>query len=401
MTTRTNALTHVLFKNTINSELMIAPLDKCNIRDDKVAYVYGGKHFNGELVTVGSKSLCDKVMKQMNGYSTDYWYSSLPEEEEDDDDDDDNDDNNGNIHDTLLTNEHAVHRTLFSFVLSLCEHVQFLFSFQRKTEKKRITNQIQITNPVSTQATISNVTRTYHEPPRNNERTSTIEVIQYPESVSSRYDPIEVVIPREMDHFTSSSLLNEASFDLPPASTMLHESGLPKATQNTTPNTKSKNKHNHGKKVTLPLLSTLSSDTTSPADRLTNIEKTLNSLIVYVNTFGEDIRSIMMQLKSSSKIIKNIRNHVVPKAATSSTIVSPSLRNSLIHSSCTSDAAPTKQTVMFQNTNLMQFKHDLTSIRSFLRKMTMAIYTRDEILSNTLIHTHSTSPEGIPPKNPR
>ncbi|CAF3646408.1 unnamed protein product [Rotaria socialis] len=369
MTTRTNALTHVLFKNTINSELMIAPLDKCNIGDDKVAYVYGGKHFNGELVTVGSTSLCDKVMKQMNGYSTDYWYSSLPEEEEDDDDDDDNDDNNGNIHDTLLTNEHAVHRTLFSFVLSLCEHVQFLFSFQRKTEKKRITNQIQITNPVSTQATISNVTRTYHEPPRNNERTSTIEVIQYPESVSSRYDPIEVVIPREMDHFTSSSLLNEASFDLPPASTMLHESGLPKATQNTTPNTKSKNKHNHGKKVTLPLLSTLSSDTTSPADRLTNIEKTLNSLIVYVNTFGEDIRSIMMQLKSSSKIIKNIRNvgvitqvfyfyfllffenrmlfkHVVPKAATSSTIVSPSLRNSLIHSSCTSDAAPTKQTVV-------------------------------------------------------
>lgn len=128
--------------------------------------------------------------------------------------------------------------------------------------------------------------------------------------------------------------------DLPPVSTTLHESGLPKATQNTTLNTKSKNKHNHGKKVTLLLLSTLSPNKTSAgmhsfilfllyknelleelarkkyftynflsiADRLTNIEKTLNSLIVHVNTFGEDIRSIMMQLKSSSKIIKNIRN---------------------------------------------------------------------------------------------
>lgn len=56
MTTRTNALTHVLFKNTVNSELMIAPLDKCNIGDDKVAYIYSGKHFNGELVTVGKFS---------------------------------------------------------------------------------------------------------------------------------------------------------------------------------------------------------------------------------------------------------------------------------------------------------------------------------------------------------
>lgn len=81
---------------------------------------------------IGSKSLCDKVMKQMNGYSTDYWYSSLPEEEEKEDDDDDNsddDDDDGNIHHTLLTNEHAVHSILFSFVLFLCEHVIF-FSFQ-------------------------------------------------------------------------------------------------------------------------------------------------------------------------------------------------------------------------------------------------------------------------------
>lgn len=45
----------------------------------------------------------------------------------------------------------------------------------------------EVTNPVSTQATTSNVTRTYHEPPRHNGSTSTIEVIQYPESVSSRH----------------------------------------------------------------------------------------------------------------------------------------------------------------------------------------------------------------------
>lgn len=92
-----------LFKKLTNNEVMIAPLEKCNIQDDNFAYSYGGKCFDGELFTVNKfksvllqsrdnnlqctafledpKNLSDKLMKQMNGHSTDYLYSSLPEEE--------------------------------------------------------------------------------------------------------------------------------------------------------------------------------------------------------------------------------------------------------------------------------------------------------------------------------
>ncbi|CAF4901868.1 unnamed protein product, partial [Rotaria sp. Silwood2] len=40
-----------------------------------------------------------------------------------------------------------------------------------------------------------------------------------------------------------------------------------------------------------------------------------------------------------------------------------------------------KKVVMFNDQNLMNLKHELTSIRSFLRKMTMTMYTRSEILA--------------------
>ncbi|CAF4292644.1 unnamed protein product [Rotaria magnacalcarata] len=59
---------------------------------------------------------------------------------------------------------------------------------------------------------------------------------------------------------------------------------------------------------------------------------------------------------------------------------SPSLRNSTILSP--SSTIPSNQIAMFKDTNLMHFKHDLTSIYSFLRKMTMGVYKRGEILSN-------------------
>ncbi|CAF1584340.1 unnamed protein product, partial [Didymodactylos carnosus] len=53
------------------------------------AYTCGGQVFDGELTTVGPKTLCDKLMKKLNGHSTDYLYSSLPEEEDDEDDEND------------------------------------------------------------------------------------------------------------------------------------------------------------------------------------------------------------------------------------------------------------------------------------------------------------------------
>ncbi|CAF5222007.1 unnamed protein product, partial [Rotaria magnacalcarata] len=55
-------------------------------------------------------------------------------------------------------------------------------------------------------------------------------------------------------------------------------------------------------------------------------------------------------------------------------------RNSTILSP--SSTIPSNQIAIFKDTNLMHFKHDLTSIRSFLRKMTMGVYKRGEILSN-------------------
>ncbi|CAF3158816.1 unnamed protein product [Rotaria sp. Silwood2] len=96
MTARTSAFTHVLFKNIINNELMIASLEKCRIQDDNITYTCGEKTFNGELITVGPKSLCNKLMKKMNGYTTDYLYSFLPEEDDDDGEDNDGDEDNEN-----------------------------------------------------------------------------------------------------------------------------------------------------------------------------------------------------------------------------------------------------------------------------------------------------------------
>ncbi|CAF4088405.1 unnamed protein product [Rotaria sordida] len=93
------------------------------------------------------------------------------------------------------------------------------------------------------------------------------------------------------------------------------------------------------------LPSSSSSNHLSSADRLVNIEDTINNLIAYVNILGEDVASIAVQLKPLLKNIKIIHN-------------------------------------MYNDTNLMQVKHDLTSIRSFLREMTMTVYTRNEILSN-------------------
>jgi hypothetical protein len=54
MTARTTAFTHVLFKNLMNNELMIAPFEKCNIEDDHVGYTCGTKVFDGELFTIGT-----------------------------------------------------------------------------------------------------------------------------------------------------------------------------------------------------------------------------------------------------------------------------------------------------------------------------------------------------------
>ncbi|CAF2925138.1 unnamed protein product, partial [Rotaria sp. Silwood2] len=120
----------------------------------------------------------------------------------------------------------------------------------------------------------------------------------------------------------------------------------------------------------------------SPADRLANIEDAINNLIVYVNTLGEDVASIAVQLKPLLKNIKIIHNvrHIIPKNVSEVLATSSSLRNSTSQSPSSSSSS--KKVLMFKDTNLMQLKHDLTSIRSFLRKMTMAIYARNEILSN-------------------
>ncbi|CAF2958854.1 unnamed protein product [Rotaria sp. Silwood2] len=110
---------------------------------------------------------------------------------------------------------------------------------------------------------------------------------------------------------------------------------------------------------------------------LANVEGAINNLILYVNTLGEDVASIAVQLKPLLKNIKIIYNHIIPKIASEVLATSSSLRNSANQSPSGSNSS--KKSF---DTNLMQLKHDLTSIRSFLRKMTMTIYTRNETLSN-------------------
>ncbi|CAF4758113.1 unnamed protein product [Rotaria sp. Silwood1] len=92
------------------------------------------------------------------------------------------------------------------------------------------------------------------------------------------------------------------------------------------------NEHTRRRKGPVAFLPSSSSNHLSPADRLVDIEDAINNLIAYVNTLREDVASIAVQLKPLLKNIKII--------------------------------------------------HNVTSIRSLLRKKTMTIYTRNEILSN-------------------
>ncbi|CAF0814192.1 unnamed protein product [Didymodactylos carnosus] len=114
------------------------------------------------------------------------------------------------------------------------------------------------------------------------------------------------------------------------------------------------------------------------ASRLTNIEGALNNLISYVNTLSEDVASVTAQLKSLSKNVKIIQDYIVPRVPTDIVAIPLSLCSSAASSSPATMLA--KKVLMFKDTNLMKLKHDFTSIRSFLREMT--IYTRGEILAN-------------------
>ncbi|CAF5171972.1 unnamed protein product, partial [Rotaria magnacalcarata] len=139
---------------------MIATLDKCNVQDDDVSYTCGGP-----------KSLCDKLMKQMNGYSTDYLYSSLPEKKDQDDSDQDD------YEDDCLTIIPVSTYTKLSSFLSLHP----------------------VTNPVSTQLPSSNITRQRNEMTNNNEVTSAIETVENFRSSSSHRSTIEFVTSTDLN----------------------------------------------------------------------------------------------------------------------------------------------------------------------------------------------------------
>ncbi|CAF3981760.1 unnamed protein product [Rotaria sordida] len=159
------------------------------------------------------------------------------------------------------------------------------------------------------------------------------------------------------------------------------------------------NKKPHPTTGAVPFLSTTSTNNFSPGksslvnvivsdmqskdlflrfDRLTNIENAINNLIGYVNSLGEDIASIDAQLKCLSKNIKTIQSYIAPNTTTNVPIVSASLQNS----SSNASSSTTSAKKMFKDKNLMELKHDLTSIRSFLRKMIVAVYSRNEILAD-------------------
>ncbi|CAF4960769.1 unnamed protein product [Rotaria socialis] len=157
---------------------MIATFDKCNIQDDDVSYTCGGKVIYGELLTVGKfckifigRKLRDNLMKQMNGYSTDYLYSSLTEEKDQDDSDQDD------YEDDCLTIIPVSTYTKLSFFLSLYA----------------------VTNPVSTPLPSSNITRQHSEMTNSNEITSAIETVENFGSSPSHRSTIEFVTSTELN----------------------------------------------------------------------------------------------------------------------------------------------------------------------------------------------------------
>ncbi|CAF4203565.1 unnamed protein product [Rotaria sp. Silwood2] len=345
MTARTSAFTHVLFKNIINNELMIASLEKCRIQDDNITYTCGEKTFNGELITVGPKSLCNKLMKKMNGYTTDYLYSFLPEEDDDDGEDNDGDEDNEN---NVLKGD---------------------------------------INPVSIRSSSPNVIRSSNDITNNND---SVRIIQdngnrgslSPYNNFTKCSSRVEVNGRSQNSFNETSFNASSSIVVPPVSefSQVPHISPPKEKSSTKSSTNEQTRRKKGPVAFLP--SSSPSKHLSPADRLANIEDAINNLIVYVNTLGEDVASIAVQLKPLLKNIKIIHNvrHIIPKNVSEVLATSSSLRNSTSQSPSSSSSS--KKVLMFKDTNLMQLKHDLTSIRSFLRKMTMAIYARNEILSN-------------------
>ncbi|CAF4491238.1 unnamed protein product, partial [Didymodactylos carnosus] len=206
--------------------------------------------------------------------------------------------------------------------------------------------------------------------------------IENTESSSLRNGPAEYAPLIETDDFASIPTNEVYSIEgLPSSSTTPPVRAFLHIAENATSNEKSYTSlKTRPKKAPVPCLSSSSCNKLSPASRLTNIEGALNNLISCVNTLSEDVASIAAQLKPLSKNVKIIQNHIVPRASTDIVATPPSLRSSAASSS--SATMPAKKVLMFKDTNLTKLKHDLTSIRSFLRKMTMTIYTRGEILAN-------------------
>ncbi|CAF4491093.1 unnamed protein product [Rotaria sp. Silwood2] len=342
-----------------NDEDMIAPLDKCNItNDDTVEYRCGQHVYEGSLTTLGPKTFCDKLLKKMNGHSTDYLYSSLPDDDEQDEEEDEDD---RYLHGAKSTQDTVAGPAGSSSI-------------------------IQIKSPTTAVSTNdSNVVQ-------NIEPTTLSSARNY----SSELTSIQTIEPTDFAHMAS----NEVSIEILHATSTM--SPTPTRTNIHEPETCEKSYRNvHtpvAKKRSIPLLSSSSSSSNklSPcirfislliffndvfvsiaADRLSNIECAMNSLISYVNELAEQVSSLSGQLKPMSKTLKVIHNHVVPHTVTD-VIATPSSLRTPTSSFMTPEA---KKVLMFNDQNLMNLKHELTSIRSFLRKMTMKMYSRGEILA--------------------
>ncbi|CAM4982926.1 unnamed protein product, partial [Rotaria socialis] len=126
------------------------------------------------------RKLRDNLMKQMNGYSTDYLYSSLTEEKDQDDSDQDD-----------YEDDCLCRLTLSSvFFLSLYA----------------------VTNTVSTPLPSSNITRQHSEMTNSNEITSAIETVENFGSSSSHRSTIEFATSTDLN-VQVSNRSNETPID--------------------------------------------------------------------------------------------------------------------------------------------------------------------------------------------
>ncbi|CAF1421770.1 unnamed protein product [Didymodactylos carnosus] len=115
-------------------------------------------------------------------------------------------------------------------------------------------------------------------------------------------------------------------------------------------------------------------------ERLSNFEMTLNNLVTAVNVIGQQLNGICAQLKPIKKTLKIVNNNTALNTRTINISPLRSPASSTPKSTTTKTTNKNSKIFLYNGINLMTLKTDMTSSRSFMRKVIMTIYNKEEIL---------------------